>query len=170
MYFISAAVILLASLALTVQVPLPYNKTGKASVLYSFILFFFRVFCGLKTLFNTYLDEIITKWQNQDITGIKLSKNQRLSTLLFAADQVTIADTEDSLHKAAHKLNKITRIWFNYICTENKIDVGIWGIIFKILDRRLVIPTWRKKNLCFCTSHLFFKIKAANCSQMLILM
>ena len=26
------------------------------------------------TLFNIYLDEIITKWQNQDITGIKLSK------------------------------------------------------------------------------------------------
>ena len=32
-YFISAAVILLASLALTVQVSLPYNKTGRASVL-----------------------------------------------------------------------------------------------------------------------------------------
>ena len=27
------------------------------------------------TLFNIYLDEIITKWQKQDITGIKLSKN-----------------------------------------------------------------------------------------------
>jgi hypothetical protein len=24
------------------------------------------------TLFNMYLDEIVTKWQNQDITGIKL--------------------------------------------------------------------------------------------------
>ena len=38
MYFISAAVILLASLAWIVQVSLPYNKTGSASVLYSFIL------------------------------------------------------------------------------------------------------------------------------------
>ena len=38
--FISVAVILLASLALTVQVSLPYNKTGRASVLYSFILVF----------------------------------------------------------------------------------------------------------------------------------
>ena len=36
------------------------------------------------TLFNIYLDEIITKWQKQDLTGIKLSKNQQLSTLLFA--------------------------------------------------------------------------------------
>jgi hypothetical protein len=54
--------------------------------------------CSLSlTLFNIYLDEIITKWQKQDITGIKLSKKQQLSTLLFADDQVTIADTEDNL-------------------------------------------------------------------------
>jgi hypothetical protein len=50
------------------------------------------------TLFNIYLDEIITKWQNTDIIGIKLSKNQRII-----------------------KLNN-NRIWFNYVCTENKID------------------------------------------------
>jgi len=43
-------------------------------------------------LLNVYLDEIITKWQKQDITGIKLSKNQQLSTLLFADVQITIAD------------------------------------------------------------------------------
>ena len=35
MYFIYAAVILLPSLAITVQVSLPYNETGRASVLYS---------------------------------------------------------------------------------------------------------------------------------------
>jgi len=59
------------------------------------------------TLFNIYLDEIITKWQKQDITGIKLPKNQQLSTLLFADEQVIIADTQDNLQKAAHKLNQI---------------------------------------------------------------
>ena len=32
MYFVSAAVILLASLALIVQGSVPYNKTGRASV------------------------------------------------------------------------------------------------------------------------------------------
>jgi len=52
LYFISAAVILPASLALTVQVSLPYSKTGRASVLYSFILVFLRGFCGLNTLFK----------------------------------------------------------------------------------------------------------------------
>jgi hypothetical protein len=44
MYFISAAVILLVSLPLTVQVSLPYNNTGKASVLYKLILVFLRDF------------------------------------------------------------------------------------------------------------------------------
>jgi len=34
MYFISAAVTLLASLGLLVQASLPYNKTGRASILY----------------------------------------------------------------------------------------------------------------------------------------
>jgi hypothetical protein len=57
------------------------------------------------TLFNTYLDEIITKLQKQDITGNKLAQSQQLSTLLFADDQVIIADTEDNLQKSAHKLN-----------------------------------------------------------------
>ena len=58
-------------------------------------------------MFTIYLDEIITKWQNQDLTGIKLSKNQQMSTLLIADDQVIIGDTEDNLQKAAHKLNQI---------------------------------------------------------------
>jgi len=58
-------------------------------------------------LFNIYLDEVITKLPKQDIAGIKLSKTQQLSTLLFADDQVTIADTQDNLQKAAHKLIQI---------------------------------------------------------------
>ena len=50
MYFISPTIILPASLPLIVQVPLPYNKTGRASVLYSFIVIFLRFFCDLNTL------------------------------------------------------------------------------------------------------------------------
>jgi len=44
-YFTSAAGILLTSLALTVYFSPPYNKAGKASVFYSFILVCFKVFC-----------------------------------------------------------------------------------------------------------------------------
>ena len=48
--FISAAVILLASLALMVQFSLLYNRAGRASVLYSFVLVCFEVFCGMNML------------------------------------------------------------------------------------------------------------------------
>jgi len=37
---------------------------------------------------------------------MKLSKNQQMSKLLFADNQVIIADTEDNLQKAVHKLNQ----------------------------------------------------------------
>jgi hypothetical protein len=37
--------------ALMVQFSLPYNRVGRASVLYNFILVFIRVFFGLNTLF-----------------------------------------------------------------------------------------------------------------------
>jgi hypothetical protein len=73
------------------------------------------------TLFNICLDEILAKWQNEHMTRIPLSKN-KLLTLLFADDQVIISNTEDNLQRAAHKLNQIITIWFNCICTENKIN------------------------------------------------
>jgi hypothetical protein len=43
----------------------------------------------------------------KDITRIKLLKNQQLSTLLFSDNQVIIADREDNLQRAVHKLNQI---------------------------------------------------------------
>jgi len=52
MYFTPVSVILLVSPALKVQVSLPYNNTGTASVLCSFILVFLRGFCGLNALFK----------------------------------------------------------------------------------------------------------------------
>ena len=45
----------------------------------------------------------------QDITGIKLSKNQQLPTLLFADEHVIIADTVDNLQRAAHILKQIIK-------------------------------------------------------------
>ena len=49
-YFMSAAVILLASLALMVQFSLLYNRAGRADVLSGYILVSFKVFCGLNVL------------------------------------------------------------------------------------------------------------------------
>jgi hypothetical protein len=48
MHFISAAVILRASLAVMVQFPLPYSTAGRANALYNFILVFVKVFLWCK--------------------------------------------------------------------------------------------------------------------------
>jgi hypothetical protein len=84
------------------------------------------VICPKLLLFlNPYLDEVITKWQKQDIAGIKLSKHQQLSTLLFADDQAIIADMEDNLQKAAHKLNQII--------TEYSLTISVVSVVVKAL-------------------------------------
>jgi hypothetical protein len=63
-------------------------------------------FCPLSpTQFNIRLGGKITKWQKADITGVPLSKNKLLLTLLFADDQVIIFNTENNLQKATYKLN-----------------------------------------------------------------
>jgi len=49
-HFISAAVILLASLALVVQFSLPYNRDGRFIQLYSCFLVFLKVFSGVNIL------------------------------------------------------------------------------------------------------------------------
>ena len=60
MYLISVAVILLASLALTVQISLPYNRTGRDSVLYNFILVFLRVSFILTSWYTVLTNEEMT--------------------------------------------------------------------------------------------------------------
>jgi len=51
------------------------------------------------------------------------SKNQQLSMLLFADNQVITADTEDNIQKAAYKLNQIiTEYGFKISVQEKKIN------------------------------------------------
>jgi len=92
------------------------------------------------TLFNIYLDKIVTKWQNQDITRIKLPKNQQLSTLLFADYQVIMADTEDNLQKAVHKLNQIITEYGLIISVQKTQSMAFKGqdpVITKIVITKL---------------------------------
>ena len=59
------------------------------------------------TLFNIYLDDIITKWLKQDITGIKLSKktNCRRCNLQACPSHNSRHRRQGKLQKAAYKLN-----------------------------------------------------------------
>jgi len=51
---------------------------------------------------------------------LNFQKIQQLSMLLFADDQVIIADTEDNLQKAMHKLNQITEYSLTTSAQETK--------------------------------------------------
>jgi hypothetical protein len=46
----------------------------------NFFFFFFFFFFSL----SLYIDEIIKIWQNEDIKGIHLSRNENICTILFA--------------------------------------------------------------------------------------
>jgi len=51
-------------------------------------------------VFNMYLDEIINKWQKEDVKGISLSKCHQLLRPLFADEQVIISNTQNNLQKS----------------------------------------------------------------------
>jgi hypothetical protein len=63
------------------------------------------------TLFNIYLNEIIVKWNQIYTKGITLSTTTKINTLLFADDQVIIADSEDNLQRGVFKLQNSKQIW-----------------------------------------------------------
>jgi hypothetical protein len=56
-----------------------YNKLSKQVEINKGV----RQCCPLSpTLFNIYIDEIITKWQKQDITGIQLKKTATINVAI----------------------------------------------------------------------------------------
>jgi len=61
------------------------------------------------------------------------SKKQQLSALLFAEDQVIIADTEGNLQKAAHK--------FNQIITEYGLTISVQKTKFMAFKGRDPVRT-----------------------------
>jgi hypothetical protein len=54
------------------------------------------------TLFNIYMNRIIVKWYQIYTKGINLSTGTKKHTLLFAYNQVTVADSEESTHITKH--------------------------------------------------------------------
>jgi hypothetical protein len=59
-------------------------------------------------LFNIYIDDVVQKWQKDFKHNIRKPK-LKLDTVLFADDQVIIAENEENLQKATHKLIKIIK-------------------------------------------------------------
>jgi hypothetical protein len=53
------------------------------------------------------INRIVTELK-AEITGIKISKNKIIKTLLFTDDQLRVAESEDSLLISSHKLETVT--------------------------------------------------------------
>jgi hypothetical protein len=75
-----------------------------------------------------------------------------LSTLLFADDHVTIADTEDNLQKAAHKLHRLI--------AENGLTISVEKTKCMVFKRRDPVRTKiviDNKTIEQAKSFIFFK-------------
>jgi hypothetical protein len=84
--------------------------------------------CGLsQNLFNLYINTAIKEWKQTTQSGIQLRSGKMIQTILYAADQVIIAESEDELQIAANELNKIVKKYDMKISTTKTKTIGLCG-------------------------------------------
>jgi hypothetical protein len=69
-------------------------------------------------LFNIYINRLVKEWKAKTKSGIQVTKNNKISTILYADDQILLATSEDELQLASHQLNKIAKEYNMSISTE----------------------------------------------------
>jgi hypothetical protein len=79
-----------------------------------------------RVLFNLYLDEVIRIWL-QKLKFSKYFKELIFNTLLFADDQLIVADTEDNLQRAVYLLYSISKEYNLEIATGKTKVFGFVG-------------------------------------------
>ena len=96
------------------------TKTMKRNKLTATINKGVRQGCPLSpSLFNLYIDEIVTRWQMDLKKHFKIG-NTSLDTLLFADDQVLISSSENDAQRALFNLSNISRNFNLNISTKKK--------------------------------------------------
>jgi hypothetical protein len=76
--------------------------------------------CGLSPiLFDIYINKVLEEWKLTNPKIIHLGNNKYINTILFADDQVLLAETEDHLQENVTKLNKILKL-YNMRISANK--------------------------------------------------
>lgn len=84
--------------------------------------------CSLSaTLFNLYIDEMLNEWNCYASCGIEIAENCFLNSILYADDQVLIAETEDELQLNIYKLSKIARYYNCEISTSKTHIMAFCG-------------------------------------------
>jgi hypothetical protein len=69
-------------------------------------------------LFNIYMDQILKEWYKTQPKGVKIEGTKRMETVLFADDQVIMAETEDELQRAVYNLAITAQRYNMKISTE----------------------------------------------------
>jgi hypothetical protein len=77
-------------------------------------------------LFNIYIDDVVQKWQ-KDFQHNILKPKLKLNTILFADDQVIIAENEENSQNATHKLIKIIKEYNLTISTKKTKVMAFTG-------------------------------------------
>jgi hypothetical protein len=106
------------------------------------------------TLFNIYVNDIISEWSNNDIKRLKISRNTEIKTLLFADVQVIMAESENLLQKSVHKLEKVTSKYGLTISTNKTKTMAFRGrdpIISKIVINNKIIEQINIFNYLGCS-------------------
>lgn len=78
-------------------------------------------------LFNIYMDKIIRQWKATDPKGVKITNTEQIETLLFADDQVIVAENEDELQRSVFKLEKIAKEYGMKISTAKTKVIAFRG-------------------------------------------
>ena len=60
--------------------------------------------CIKHTHIYIYINQIITEWKEEEIKGIKISRNKDIKRLWFVEDQFNVADSGDAIQISVHKL------------------------------------------------------------------
>jgi hypothetical protein len=79
------------------------------------------------TLFNLYFNEVVRKWQSQLKTNYFIG-DISLNALLFADDQIVLADSEENLQRAVFSLNNIAKGYNLRISTKKTKVIGFKGV------------------------------------------
>jgi hypothetical protein len=106
------------------------------------------------TLFNIYINEIISKWNTDDVKGIQITRDKEIKTILFAEDQVLIAESEILLQKSVLKLENIVPKYGLPISTSKIKTMAFRGrhhIGSKIVINKKIIEHVNTFNYLGCT-------------------
>jgi hypothetical protein len=79
------------------------------------------------TLFNLYFDIVVRKWQSQLKTNYFIG-DIPLNALLFADDQIVLADLEENLQRTVFSLNNIAKEYNLRISTKKTKVLGFKGV------------------------------------------